>query len=362
MNRIHNFNAGPATLPIEVLETVQTDLLNWKKTGMSIMEVSHRSKSFIEMMEQAERDLRDLLDVPKNYCVLFLQGGASLQFSMVPMNLSSPKDIVDYVITGYWGKKAALEASLFCNVNIATDAANNDYTAIPEISTWNQSKEPVYMHFTQNETINGVEFHFVPDISDRIPIIADMSSTILSRPINVNKYGIIYAGAQKNIGPAGLTLVIIRDDLLRSTIDKKIPTLLSYKALSDAKSLINTPPTFSLYVAGLIFKHLKNVGGLSVVADINKRKSKKLYKAIDDSDFYINLINTKNRSWMNIPFSLADRQLEKTFLLEAELEGMKNLRGHRSVGGMRASIYNAISEKAVDDLISFMKYFEKHNS
>ena len=356
MSRVHNFSAGPAALPESVLQRIRDDIPDWAQTGMSVMEVSHRSAEFIALAERAEADVRELLSVPDSYAVLFLQGGATLQFAMAALNLAKAGNTVDYVVTGSWGKKAVKEAQRYCEVNVAADAEASRYTLIPDQADWAKSADAAYLHYTPNETIGGVEFHFVPDTGD-VPLVADMSSTILSRPIDVARFGVIYAGAQKNIGPAGLTLVIVRRDLLdRARADT--PTLLTYKAFADSGSMTNTPPAFSWYVAGLVFEHLKALGGLDAVADVNRRKAEKLYTAIDDSSLYSNPVRVDCRSWMNVPFVLADPELDAVFLSEAADAGLKNLKGHRSVGGMRASIYNAVSESSVDALIDFMRDFE----
>ena len=358
MSRVFNFSAGPAALPLEVLETIRNDIPDWQGTGMSVMEVSHRGKHFVELAARAEANVRDLLEIPDDYSVLFTQGGATLQMSMVPLNLTGPDDTVDYVVTGSWGKKAAGEATKFCNVNIAGDASDKKFTYVPDETGWNRSDNAAYLHYTPNETIAGVEFHFVP--GGDVPLVADMSSTILSRPIDVSRFGVIYAGAQKNIGPAGLTLVIVRNDLL----DKVRPNnahLMTWKSYAESDSMTNTPPTFAWYVADLVFQYLKDRGGLSAVAEVNRSKASKLYAAIDNSGFYSNPVSRDCRSWMNVPFILADDSLDAKFLEESHAAGLTNLKGHRSVGGMRASIYNAVSEDAVDALIGFMAEFEKAN-
>jgi phosphoserine aminotransferase len=358
MSRVHNFSAGPAALPPEVLETIRNDIPDWQGTGMSVMEVSHRSKEFVAVAERAEANLRALLGVPDDYSVLFTQGGATLQMSMAPMNLAGADDTVDYVITGSWGKKAAGEARKFCKVNVAADASDENYTYIPEESSWQRSDEAAYLHITPNETIAGVEFHFVP--SGDIPIVADMSSTILSRPIDVGRYGVIYAGAQKNVGPAGITVVVVRNDLLDKA-PLNLPHLMTWRSYAESGSMTNTPPTFAWYVADLVFQYLKNLGGLEAMAEINARKAARLYEAIDNSGFYSNPVRKDCRSWMNVPFVLADPALDAKFLQESAAAGLANLKGHRSVGGMRASIYNAVPEEAVDALIGFMSEFERVN-
>ena len=358
MSRVFNFSAGPAALPLEVLETIRNDIPDWQGTGMSVMEVSHRGKEFVELAARAEANVRELLNIPSDYSVLFTQGGATLQMSMVPLNLATPEDTVDYVVTGSWGKKATGEAQKFCNVNVAADASDRNFTYIPDENSWRRNDNAAYLHYTPNETIAGVEFHFVPE--GDVPLVADMSSTILSRPIDVNRFGVLYAGAQKNIGPAGITLVIVRNDLL----DKVRPNnahLMTWKSYAESDSMTNTPPTFAWYVADLVFQYLKNRGGLEAVAEVNRRKASKLYAAIDNSDFYSNPVRKDCRSWMNVPFILADDSLDARFLVESKAAGLTNLKGHRSVGGMRASIYNAVSEEAVDALIAFMAEFEKSN-
>ena len=358
MSRIHNFSAGPAALPLEVLEIIRNDLPDWRGTGMSVMEVSHRSKEFIEVAARAEATLRTLLKVPDDYAVIFPQGGATLQMAMAPMNLAAPGETADYVVTGSWGKKAAGEARKFCKVNIAADASDRNFTYVPEQTAWRRSDKAAFLHYTPNETIAGVEFNFVPD--GDVPLVADMSSNILSRPIDVARFGVIYAGAQKNIGPAGITLVIVRRDLL-DRAGPDLPHLMTWKSYAESDSMTNTPPTFAWYVADLVFQHLLKTGGVEAMAEINLRKARKLYAAIDASGFYSNPVAPDCRSIMNVPFILADAGLDSKFLAEAQAAGLANLKGHRSVGGMRASIYNAVSEAAVDALIAFMAEFERVN-
>lgn len=347
-------------MPLEVLEKIRSDIPDWNGKGMSVMEVSHRGQAFMDVAQKAEQDVRDLLAIPDDYSVLFMQGGATLQFAMAPLNLTRHGDTADYVQTGSWSRKAIAEASKFCNVNLAADSSDSKFCHIPPESDWQRTDNAAYLHYTPNETIAGVEFHFVPHAGD-VPLVADMSSTILSRPIDVSRFGVIYAGAQKNIGPAGLTLVIVRNDLLERRRDDA-PTLLTYKAFAESGSMTNTPPTFAWYAAGLVFEHLKSLGGLNVMAELNERKAAKLYAAIDSSDFYGNPVHADCRSWMNVPFVLRDAGLDPKFLAEAEGAGLKNLKGHRSVGGMRASIYNAMPEEGVDALIDFMQEFEKSNA
>ena len=357
MTRTHNFSAGPAALPEPVLEQIRSDIPDWAGTGMSVMEVSHRSREFVDVAERAEFSLRKLLDIPDNYSVLFMQGGATLQFAMTALNLSTAEQTADYVVTGSWGRKAVREASRFCRVNVAADAEGSNYTSIPAPADWVRTEDAAYLHYTPNETIGGVEFQFVPQSGDA-PLVADMSSTILSRPLDVTQFGLIYAGAQKNIGPAGLTLVIVRNDLLECARDD-VPTLLQYRQFAESGSMTNTPPVFAWYVAGLVFEYLLEQGGLGAIGEVNRRKAGKLYAAIDASGFYSNPVDPGCRSWMNVPFVLADASLDAEFLASAAAEGLANLKGHRSVGGMRASIYNAVSEASVDTLIDFMTQFEK---
>jgi phosphoserine aminotransferase len=358
MSRVYNFSAGPAALPLEVLETISNDIPDWNGTGMSVMEISHRSKEFVELAARCEANLRELLSIPDSYSVLWTQGGATMQMAMVPMNLAGQDDAADYVQTGSWGKKAYAEAGKFCRANLAADASDRNFTYIPDPSSWQLSDNAAYLHITSNETIAGVEYHELPDVE--APIVSDMSSTVLSRPIDISRYGAIYAGAQKNIGPAGITLVIVRKDLLEPKREP-LPHLMTWKAYAESDSMTNTPPTFAWYVADLVFQHLLDNGGLTAMAKVNQRKSQKLYGAIDNSDFYSNPVDKGCRSWMNIPFILANPDLDSVFLEESKNAGLTNLKGHRSVGGMRASIYNAVPEAAVDTLIEFMTEFERRN-
>lgn len=357
MSRIYNFSAGPAILPDAVLAQAKEELMDWQGTGMSVMEMSHRSDAFMSIAQQAEADLRELLAIPEQYKVLFLQGGASLQFSMIPMNLlcRSCRMRADYINTGVWSQKAIKEAGKYCDVNVASSAEDRQFTYIPEIKTWQLRDDAAYVHYTPNETIGGVEFHFTPDVGDKL-LVADMSSTLLSRPLDINKFGLIYAGAQKNIGPAGLTLVIIREDLIGTPLPDT-PTLLDYSTYAKSGSMYNTPPTYAWYLAGLVFQWIKQQGGLSAMAEINQRKAEKLYAAIDQHDFYQNSVVKTDRSWMNVPFTLADATQDATFLQQAAAKGLSTLKGHRSVGGMRASLYNAMPESGVDALIEFMHQF-----
>ena len=359
MSRVFNFSAGPAMLPEAVLQQAQSEMLDWQGSGMSVMEMSHRGKEFMSIAEQAEADLRQLMGVPDNYKVLFLQGGASSQFAMVPMNLTRDNKKVDYVNTGSWLKKAISEAKRYAEVNIAASTEEGKFTSTPAQSELSLSGDAAYVHYTPNETIQGVEFPYVPETGD-VPLVADFSSTILSRPIDVSKYGIIYAGAQKNIGPAGITLAIVREDLIGEAIDGT-PAMFQYSTHADNGSMYNTPPTYGWYLAGLVFKWVLDQGGLEGMAAINQRKAQALYDTIDASDFYANPVAVESRSWMNVPFTLADAELDAKFLQEAGAVGLKTLKGHRSVGGMRASIYNAMPEAGVQALIDFMQEFERVN-
>ncbi|MGD2083388.1 MAG: 3-phosphoserine/phosphohydroxythreonine transaminase [Chromatiales bacterium] len=359
MARVYNFSAGPAALPAEVLEQARQEMLEWNGAGMSVMEMSHRGKAFMSIAERAEADLRDLLDVPDGYKVLFLQGGASSQFAMVPMNLTREKPQADYLNTGSWSKKAIAEARRFCSVNLAGSTEGSRFTTVPREDELDLGSEAAYVHYTPNETIQGVEFPYVPQTGG-VPLVADMSSTILSRPVDVARYGIIYAGAQKNIGPAGLTVVIIREDLIGEPMEGT-PVMLSYATHAEAGSMYNTPPTYAWYLAGLVFQWLKARGGLAAMGEINERKARMLYDAIDGSPFYSNPVDPPCRSWMNVPFVLDDPDLDATFLKEASEAGLETLKGHRSVGGMRASIYNAMPEEGVRALVGFMADFERRH-
>jgi phosphoserine aminotransferase len=358
MSRGYNFSAGPAVLPEEVLKQAQEELVDWKGCGMSVMEMSHRGKEFLSIAEQAESDLRELMAIPDNYKVLFLQGGASSQFSMVPLNLLRGKKSADYISTGSWSKKAVAEARKYCDVKLAGETPSGEFI-VPSAESLELSSRAAYVHYTPNETIQGIEFPYLPETGD-VPLVGDFSSTILSRPVDVSRYGVIYAGAQKNIGPAGLTVVIVREDLIGKAPDTA-PAMLNYKVMADGDSMYNTPPTYGWYLAGLVFQWLKRKGGLAAMAEINERKSAALYNAIDTSDFYNNPVDKACRSWMNVPFTLADADLDAKFLAGAKEAGLVTLKGHRSVGGMRASIYNAMPEAGVQALIDFMADFEKSN-
>ena len=364
MARVFNFSAGPAVLPQEVLEQAQAEMLDWpdssgRGAGMSVMEMSHRGKEFMSIAAQAEADLREIMAIPSNYKVLFLQGGATLQFSMVPLNLLGGKTSADYICTGAWSKKAISEAKRFCKVNVVADSSDSKFTTVPDADSLSFNADAAFVHYTPNETIHGVEFPYVPDTGD-VPLVADFSSTILSRPVDVSKFGIIYAGAQKNIGPAGLTVVIVREDLIGQA-GESVPAMLDYKIHAENDSMYNTPPTYGWYLAGLVFAWIKKQGGLGAMAKINQRKANKLYAAIDGSDFYTNPVDQRCRSWMNVPFTMANAELDAPFLEGAKHAGLVTLKGHRSVGGMRASIYNAMPEAGVDALVEYMADFEKRN-
>ena len=358
MARVYNFSAGPAALPEEVLKQAAEEMLDWQGNGMSVMEMSHRGKAFVSIAEQAEADLRELMNVPDNYKVLFLQGGATGQFSAIPLNLGAEKQAADYVVNGSWGKKAVKEAGKYLS-DVRIAAQPDSFTVAPV--NWELNPDAAYVHYTPNETIEGVEFHDIPDAGD-VPLVADMSSTILSRPVDVSKFGVIYAGAQKNIGPSGLVLVIVRDDLIGNAVPNT-PMVLDWKAQADADSMLNTPPCYGWYMCGLVFQWLKRQGGLTAIAEVNERKAQKLYAAIDGSEgFYTNPVEVSSRSWMNVPFVLKDAELDAAFLSEAKAAGLDTLKGHRSVGGMRASIYNAMPEAGVDALIEFMADFASRNA
>ncbi|MDP6436179.1 MAG: 3-phosphoserine/phosphohydroxythreonine transaminase [Gammaproteobacteria bacterium] len=356
MARVFNFSAGPAALPLEVLEEARESLTDWQGSGMGLMEISHRSKAFVSVAEQAEADIRELLGIPDDYAVLFLQGGATQQFALIPLNLSDEGQTVDQLVTGSWSKKALKEGKSVRNVNVVADGADLNYADVPARDSWNLTPDAAYFHYCSNETIGGVEIHDTPDVGD-VPLVTDMSSTILSRPFDVSRFGLIYAGAQKNIGPSGLTIVIVRKDLVRR--GRPASDILNYKAHAEGGSMMNTPPTFAWYVAGLVFAWVKKQGGVQAMAELNKAKADKLYAAIDASGFYANPVAPAYRSWMNIPFTLAKPDLDGEFLAQADAAGLTNLKGHRSVGGMRASIYNAVAMDAIDALIAFMQEFER---
>jgi phosphoserine aminotransferase len=358
--RVFNFSAGPSALPLEVLEQAQSELVDWQSSGMSVMEISHRSKAFIAVAEEAERDLRDLLAIPGNYKVLFLQGGATGQFAAVPLNLAAADSTVDFVDTGNWSQKAISTAKHYCaQVNVVAGAAADGYNTVPGESTWKRSSSAAYLHYTPNETIGGVAFPFIPQ-TGAVPLVADYSSAILSEPIDVSRFGLIYAGAQKNIGPSGLCVVIVRDDLL----DKArpiTPPIWNYRQMAADGSMSNTPPTFGWYIAGLVFKWLKRQGGLVAMGARNRAKAAALYGVIDASGFYHSPVRRDCRSIMNVPFTITKPDLDKAFLAAAKAAGLVNLEGHRSVGGMRASIYNGMPPEGVAALVELMKEFERRH-
>ena len=358
---IYNFSAGPAVLPKEVLRQAQAELPDWHGSGMSVMEMSHRGKEYMGIQARAEDDLRELMGIPANYKVLFLQGGASQQFAMIPLNLLRGKLSADYVNTGEWSKKAIGEAKKFSYVNVVASNADKNCTYVPAFNTWKLDKDAAYVHYTPNETIGGVEFNWIPNTGS-VPLVADMSSDILSRVIDVSRFALIYAGAQKNIGPAGLTLVIVRDDLIGHA-PSGLPAMLDYKTHADNDSMYNTPPTYGIYMAGLVFQWLKKNGGIVAMERTNIAKAKLLYDAIDASNsFYVCPVNRADRSRMNVPFTLKDSSLDGDFLKQADANGLLQLKGHRSVGGMRASIYNAMPLAGVQALVDFMNEFAKKNA
>lgn len=354
--RAYNFNAGPSMLPEEVLRRARDELLNWHGSGLSVLEMSHRGRFFPKIAQQAEADLRELMAIPAEYRVLFLQGGATSQFAMVPMNLLRGKRKASYILTGEWSKKAAEEAAQFCQLHVAGTSEKDHYTSVPAPETWQIDPDSAYLHITTNETINGVEYQFTPDV-EGMPLVADMSSNILSRPIDVSQYGLIYAGAQKNLGIAGITLVIVRDDLLGRVVPGT-PTMYQYHQHVKQHSMLNTPPTFAWYMLGLMCDWLKRQGGIPAVAERNRHKAEKLYACLDGSGFYHNGIRKDCRSRMNVVFTMKKPELEEEFLETARTEGLIGLKGHRAVGGLRASLYNAMPEEGVDALITFLRNFE----
>ncbi len=353
--RVYNFSAGPATLPLPVLEQARAELTDWNGSGMSVMEVSHRGRAFGAVASCAEADLRELLAIPDHYRVLFLAGGATLQFSAIPLNLAAEGATADYVNTGTWSGKAIADGARYLNVNVAADAGGGGYTGVPPEALWHRSRDAAYLHYCANETIHGVEFPFVPD-TGATPLVADLSSTILSRPLQVTRFGLIYAGAQKNIGPSGLTIVIVRDDLL-GRARESLPPVLNYAVQAKEGSMLNTPPTFGWYLAGLVFRWLKAQGGLAAIGAINRAKAESLYAYIDGSGYYTNRVVPSCRSWMNVPFGLPRAELEPLFAREAAQAGLVGLEGHRLVGGMRASLYNAMPAEGVAALVAFMRDF-----
>ncbi|MCW5568504.1 MAG: 3-phosphoserine/phosphohydroxythreonine transaminase [Dokdonella sp.] len=360
MSRVWNFSAGPAVLPEDVLRQAADEMLDWHGSGMSVMEMSHRGKEFIAIAEQAEADLRELLAIPANYRVLFMQGGAIAENAIIPMNLLGSKRVADYVVTGSWSIKSQQEARKYGDVNIAATSEASGYTTVPAIADWKLSADPAYVFACTNETIGGVEYPFEPDLAQigrgEVPVVADMSSHILSRAIDVSKYGLIFGGAQKNIGPAGLTLVIVRDDLTGHAM-AHCPTAFDFRIVADSHSMYNTPPTYSIYIAGLVFQWLKREGGVAAIEARNIDKARLLYDFLDGSDFYENRVDPACRSRMNIPFFLKDESLNDTFLAEAKVAGLLQLKGHKSVGGMRASIYNAMPIEGVQALVNFLRDF-----
>ena len=359
MEQIYNFSAGPAVLPKEVLQQARDEMLDWHGSGMSVMEMSHRGKEFMSIAAQMESDLRELTGIPQNYKVLFLQGGASSQFAMVPMNLLRGNTSADYINTGQWSSKAIEEASRYCSVNVAASSEDANFTYIPPQNKWRLNAQAAYVHYTSNETIGGVEFQWVPQVD--VPLVVDMSSDILSRPLDVTRFGLIYAGAQKNLGPAGLTLVIVREDLLGKPLPGT-PTLYDYQIHAQNDSMYNTPPTYAMYITGLVLAWLKKQGGLAAMEKINIAKAALLYDYLDSTDFYHCPVVKDDRSRMNVPFTLKDSTLDSEFLKQAQLNGLLQLKGHRSVGGMRASIYNAMPLEGVAKLVAFMKEFANHHA
>ncbi len=356
MTRVLNFSAGPATLPETVLRQAAAEMLDWKGSGMSVMEMSHRGKEFISIHAEAEADLRELLAIPANYKVLFLQGGGLGQNAIVPMNLLRGHAGADFINTGEWMKKTIKEAKNFCKVNIAATAEATGFTSVPKFDTWRLDANAAYVHICSNETIGGVEYNWTPD-TGAVPLVADMSSNLLSRPVDVSRYGLIYAGAQKNIGPSGLTIVIVREDLIGHAMPQT-PSVFDYKQQADNDSMYNTPPTYAVYIAGLVFKHVKSLGGLKAMEAQNRKKAAILYDYLDSTSFYNNPVAREDRSLMNVPFKLKDESLDDAFLKGAQARGMLQLKGHRSVGGMRASIYNAMLVEGVQALVAYMKEFE----
>lgn len=358
MSRAFNFSAGPAVLPEAVLQQAQAEMLEWRDARASVMEISHRDKVFVDLAERAEASLRELMQIPADYKVLFLQGGATTQFALLPMNLAKPGQSADYVVTGAWGEKAAKEAKTLCAVKLAASGEQSQYTSVPAVDSWQLSEDAAYLHVTPNETIHGVEFYDLPASS--APVVADFSSTILSRPIDVSRYGVIYAGAQKNIGPSGITVLIARGDLLERQ-PRPLPQIFNYKAHAENGSMLNTPPTFAWYIAALVFDWMKAQGGVAALGAANQRKADTLYRYIDASGYYVNKVDPRYRSWMNVPFVLPTEALDAPFLKGAQARGLLGLKGHRAVGGMRASIYNAMPQAGVDALVEYMREFAQQN-
>lgn len=358
-NRVYNFSAGPAVLPVEVLETARDEMLNYHNSGMSVMEMSHRSKTYDEIIKTAEQDLRDLMNIPDNYKVLFLQGGAHLQFSMVPINLLK-NGVADYIVTGQWAKKAYVEAQKYGKINKIATSEDKTFSYIPDCSDLDISPDADYVYICENNTIYGTKFHTLPNTKGKI-LVSDMSSCFLSEPVDVTKYGLIFAGVQKNVGPAGVQIVIIREDLLNDNLPKWCPTMLSYKIHADNDSLYNTPPAYGIYICGLVFKWLKKLGGLEKMKEINEKKAKILYDFLDKSKLFKGTVEKNSRSLMNVPFVTGNDEMDKKFIEEAKNNGFVQLKGHRTVGGMRASIYNAMPIEGVVKLVEFMEKFEKEN-
>ena len=359
MKRVYNFSAGPAVLPEVVLKEAAEEMMDYKGTGMSVMEMSHRSKAFEEIITEAEKDLRDLMNIPDNYKVLFLQGGASQQFAALPMNLMKNK-VADYIITGQWAKKAAAEAEKYGKVNKIASSADKTFSYIPDCSDLPVSEDADYVYICENNTIYGTKFWELPNTKGKT-LVADVSSCFLSEPVDVTKYGIIYGGVQKNIGPAGTVIMIIREDLITEDVLPGTPTMLQYKTQADAKSLYNTPPAYGIYICGKVFKWLKAMGGLEVMKERNEKKAALLYDFLDQSKLFKGTVEKKDRSLMNVPFVTGSDELDAKFVKEAKAAGLENLKGHRSVGGMRASIYNAMPYEGVEALVAFMKKFEEEN-
>ncbi|WP_341325564.1 3-phosphoserine/phosphohydroxythreonine transaminase [Methylotuvimicrobium sp. KM2] len=357
MARIYNFSAGPSALPEAVLRQARDEMLEWQASGMSVMEMSHRGKYFSTIAEQLEVDLRELMAIPDNYKVLFLQGGATGQFSFIPLNLLRGKTKACYINTGAWSEKAIKDGGRFCEAIVSASSESEKFTTIPDVTGWQMDPNAAYLHYTSNETIHGVEFPFIPD-AQGLPLVADMSSNILSRKVDVSQFGLIYAGTQKNMGPAGVTVVIVRDDLIGEA-DDRLPDVFNYAVQAKNQSMLNTPATYNWYLVGLVLKWLKSIGGVEAIEAVNIRKAASLYDAIDRSSLYSNPVQTEFRSRMNVPFILSDASLDKEFLSQAEANGFAELKGHRSVGGMRASIYNAMPEEGVKALIEFMAEFER---
>ena len=359
MDRVFNFSAGPAALPETVLQTAAAEMLDWHGSGMSVMEMSHRGPEFISIYKQCVADLRELLAVPSNYKIIFLQGGGLGENAIVPMNMLRGKTAIDCVLTGEWSVKSAQQAAKFATVNIAASAQSTGFTSIPDRKDWKLSKDAAYVHLCMNETIGGVEFHHIPDVGD-VPLVGDVSSMILSRPLDVSKFGLIFGGAQKNIGPAGLTIVIVREDLIGQALPTT-PDVFNYAVQGQADSMYNTPPTYAIYIAGLVFQWLKAQGGLAAMEAKNRAKAELLYGALDASDFYLTKVAKDCRSWMNVPFYLRNESLNDAFLKGAKERGMVQLKGHRVVGGMRASIYNAMPIEGVQALVAYMREFAIKN-